>query len=280
MKTSLFLLLSLITLLAHATGLETETTLYKEGDQWFSILHLKWENSWKNEVNHDAAWIFFKIRDGGGNQFNHVKVAAKDHTVVDSNTPISIQVTSDRLGLFVQPNVAYRSNIEATVKVSFEASEFRNIRRIYNAEFNSFGIEMVYIPEGPVSLGDPDPGALDFGALYKSDKNGKMKGQFLIDSENQQIKIGPGDNELYYQVQNQYQGDQQGELGPEFPKGYAAFYIMKYEPTEGQYLEGKTITRTEATFALIRESITQKRQRHHATIWDGMTPWLMPIGRD
>jgi len=35
----------------------------------------------------------------------------------------------------------------------------------------------------------------------------------------------------------QYQGDQQGPIPADFPSGYDAFYLMKYEVTQGQYVD-------------------------------------------
>ena len=39
-------------------------------------LDIAWERSWRNEVNHDAAWVFFKYRAAGGTRWRHVRLAA------------------------------------------------------------------------------------------------------------------------------------------------------------------------------------------------------------
>ncbi|MEI6148319.1 MAG: hypothetical protein WCS01_04425, partial [bacterium] len=35
-----------------------------------------WTGSWRNDLNHDAAWIFFKVRPEGAKEWQHVRLAA------------------------------------------------------------------------------------------------------------------------------------------------------------------------------------------------------------
>ncbi len=35
-----------------------------------------WENSWRQEYSHDAAWVFFKVRANAGAEWQHVRLAA------------------------------------------------------------------------------------------------------------------------------------------------------------------------------------------------------------
>jgi len=37
---------------------------------------IAWERSWRNDVNHDAAWVFFKYRAAGATGWRHVRLAA------------------------------------------------------------------------------------------------------------------------------------------------------------------------------------------------------------
>jgi formylglycine-generating enzyme required for sulfatase activity len=71
--------------------------------------------------------------------------------------------------------------------------------------------------------------------MYQSDAQGGFKGLYKIKKEDQVIEVGPNNNELYYQAPERYEGDQKGTIPATFPKGVKAFYIMKYEPTQGQY---------------------------------------------
>jgi hypothetical protein len=35
-----------------------------------------WEDSWRNAINHDAAWVFFKVRANSGSEWQHARLAA------------------------------------------------------------------------------------------------------------------------------------------------------------------------------------------------------------
>ena len=66
---------------------------------------------------------------------------------------------------------------------------------------------------------------------------GEPDGLIKVDSE-AEIKVAPEAGALYYWSETAlYNGDQQGPIPASFPKGYRAFYIMKYELTQGQYAD-------------------------------------------
>jgi formylglycine-generating enzyme required for sulfatase activity len=100
-----------------------------------------------------------------------------------------------------------------------------------------FGIEMVYIPDGPFSVGDRDTASVSHAAFYRSNASGGYGGPYRITSE-AAIRVAPEDGALYYRANPAiYQGDMQGPVPAEFPKGTRAFYIMKYEILQGQYAD-------------------------------------------
>jgi len=100
------------------------------------------------------------------------------------------------------------------------------------------GLEMVYVPKGLFFIGDTSKVAFnEFNAYYRSDANGKPAGFYEVTNEDKPIPIGSSEGSIYYKVDNvKYQGDRKGPVKPAFPKGYQAFYIMKYELTQGQYI--------------------------------------------
>lgn len=121
---------------------------------------------------------------------------------------------------------------------------------LVNRSIGVYGIEMVLIPEGKFTLGDADTTTLrpNF-TLYKSDKNGKFGGLYAIENETNIITIAPTEGNLYYHSETKaYQGDQQGSLPAEFPKGFKAFWMMKYELTQGQYADFLNTISTSATY--------------------------------
>ena len=226
----------LTSLYGYSTDLKVSDPLfYFENDEAFAIVTVQWNNAWKNKRNHDAAWIFGKYLRGI-NGYVHATITKDGTRVVESNTRLQIEVPSDGTGFFIYPSSDYRGNIRATVRFSMDTKAFDRMNP-FSVGLKVFGIEMVYIPEGPVTLGDNHESQMTDGAFYLSDASGKKKGNFKITKEDQVVEIGPNNGQLYYQAKNQYQGDQKGTVGTKFPKGVRAFYIMKYEPTQGQYAE-------------------------------------------
>ncbi len=216
----------------------SEPILYQENDASYAVVSLKWENSWKNKTNNDAVWVFFKIR-GNRYVYEHVKTKGSGNEIISTNAEVELEIISpkDQLGFFIQPKSNYRGNIEVTVKIVLEEKDLSGIYDIYSADFKAYGIEMVYIPKGRVILGDPDNNSLDYGGLYKSGKEGTYNGLFHVESEDQSISVGKNEDNLYYRTFNDYQGDRTGTIPASFPKGVKAFYIMKYEPSQGQYVD-------------------------------------------
>ncbi|WP_437728554.1 formylglycine-generating enzyme family protein [Sorangium sp. So ce861] len=102
-----------------------------------------------------------------------------------------------------------------------------------------FGIEMVYIPEGPFSLGDPRGPGGPAACFYDASLQDSTPDRSYRVTSDGQIEVGPNGEKprLYYDgdTAEGNEGDGQGPIPKEFPKGYGAFYVMKYQITQGQY---------------------------------------------
>jgi hypothetical protein len=98
---------------------------------------------------------------------------------------------------------------------------------------------MVQIPQAAFTIGEADTAAAwNNHALFIANENGRPGGLWKINSETESISIGKEKGNLYYNSQVPfYHGDQKGIISSEFPKGFRAFYIMKYETTQGQYCD-------------------------------------------
>ena len=199
------------------------------------ICDISWENSWHHDKNHDAVWIFIKF---SGPWNSHAKLMQSGHRVLqnrsgDVSTP-SIEVSKDGLGFFIYPKNHYRGKVDYKLQILLDTAGIKiNGNRLKGLSVH--GIEMVYIPEGPFTIGSPDEAAISRAAFYKSDEAGKPNGLLKIQSE-KAIPVGARHNALYYWSKNPlYNGDQLGPIPASFPKGYEAFYLMKYELTQGQY---------------------------------------------
>lgn len=234
------LLLALITVDAMASDLRlSKPIFYKEKTQSFAVLNLSWENAWRNNRNHDAVWLFFKFLNGNDG-YVHSKILERGHEVIlvhsEQNLQLEFEIPADRIGVSIYPKIPFRGHVEATIKIILDRDSFQEVNT-RASNFSVYGIEMVKIPRGGFTLGDPDTSALSFGSLYKSNAQGSYKGLFSIRDENQRIKIAPAEDALYYRAPEGYEGDQTGIIPEAFPKGVEPFYIMKYEPTQGQYAE-------------------------------------------
>ena len=238
----------LISLSSHASDLVIEGIEWAR-DNTYNYYKVKfiisWNSSWNNNRNHDAAWIFVKYsspayRIAG---YRHARLMSRGHQLlynhVDKSPSPVFEVPEDRAGVFIYPSSTYRGNIKWTVELALDTAILSD--RNFNPNerlIDVFGIEMVRIPEGSFTLGDPDTAAYRNYALYRSDANGKPAGLWTVASEQQSIPIGPEVDKLYYYSQEKiYQGDQKGIIQDSFPKGYHEFYVMKYETTQGQYAD-------------------------------------------
>jgi len=197
---------------------------------------ISWDNAWYNARNHDAAWVFFKLSQADIREPN-LKINPATIQLIDTGSQLGptpqTETSPDSLGFFVHPGSEYRGDVRYTLKVDFK----RPVPdlRLWEYQLNVQAIEMVYIPQGGFTLGDPDTMALQFNAYYRSDAEGGFGGLYKIESE-ATIEVGPEEGQLYYRSEYpQYNGDQQGPIPATFPKGYDAFYCMKYELSQGQY---------------------------------------------
>lgn len=250
----LLLLVLLLPTIAHASNLRVENVrLISRGEttgELYVLVDVAWDNAWRTDRNHDAAWVFFKYQFPNYNGVVHANLIPDDHAIIDvpghDAPPATIAVSADSTGLFVYPQENYRGDVRWRIRVSLEPGQYERVRR-QGPVLEAFGVEMVYIPAGPFALGDPDPAALGFGAFYQSDASGEPDGLYRIASE-AAIAVGPQAGALYYRRSNQYQGDQQGPIPAAFPKGHAAFYVMKYELTQGDYAAFLNTLRDEDTY--------------------------------
>lgn len=234
---------------------------------------VRWDNAWRNSKNHDAAWIMVKfVSDDNG--YAHARIAKERHRIIDGSAKARITVPEDQTGFFLTLDENYRGDVEWTIEVALDPESLRRVN-VRSFLCRVYGVEMVYIPQGAFTLGDPDTTANRFGSFYQSDAQGQQAGLYQIASEDQTIEVGPEQGKLYYQAEYAaYQGDQKGPIPASYPKGYQAFYIMKYELQQGEYATFlNTLSNDQAiaranfggpNYLEYRGSITLKGQQFHA----------------
>jgi formylglycine-generating enzyme required for sulfatase activity len=208
---------------------------------------MSWDNSWHNAINYDAAWIFVKYRNGSTGNWNHCLLSSvsSDHSVNNNNgVAVSIEAVADNLGIFIHRSgdgTGSNNWDGVTLRWNYGAN---GVPDSADVTVKVFVIEMVYVPQGTFYLGS---GGGETAHFYTYPASAVPYG---ITSENA-INVGATNDYLYYSTGGNY-GDGSGPVPASFPKGYNAFYCMKYEITQEQYadfLNSLTIAQRLARFA-------------------------------
>jgi len=237
MKTRLLslTLLAALTAPAGANELRTETKSVTRpaGAATLRVeASVRWKNAWRNPRNHDAAWLIVKLRSNPRAPWMHGKLRAI--TAGAASPAASCAVSADQIGAFCAPASTWRGDVSWPLVIEVEPGRLREADIAAGAvEAMVFGVEMVYVPDGPFSIGDPDPKSVETFSFYRAGADGAHAGTLRITSE-AAIPVGREAGSLYYKA-SQYTGDGQGPVPAEFPKGTRAFYVMKYEILQGQY---------------------------------------------
>lgn len=232
---------------------------------------IAWDNSWftSKPANYDAAWIFVKCWDG--ESWNHVYLE-KDDAVAGStvakdavNKGVDYSVT-DREGklktmnMVLEPGYSYAwkkwhlDPTEDSVKCivgfflhreTFGAGHVVVPGVTFKWNYGNqgfvdeddlvvkvFAIEMVYVPEGAYYLGGK--GTADWQAGSFTTNEATFGSPMVITSEDA-IEVKKDKDQATLWASNDF--IEEGKIPAAFPKGYQAFYIMKYEMTQEAYCE-------------------------------------------
>lgn len=213
-------------------------------------VNISWDNSWRDSINWDAAWMYFKYKKISDSawKWKHGNFSSSGNYPGTSNVPLKIVVPPDLKGAFL-----YRSNIgEGNIKAdsvcflwNYGADGFSNIDSV---ELRFFATEMVFVPEGNFSIGDgngKDKSANSFQNKFAENNYVTITKNWspLINTFVSNNNIGNDDITVNkdgirisgiegIDINNDRISD-----NPNFPVGYRAFYSMKYEVTQGQYAD-------------------------------------------
>ena len=230
---------------------------------------LAWDWSWRAEwevdaaqtggkgklklENWDAAWVFVKFHKPGDSSWQHATLDTDaSHHTVPPGAALDLGLTDDAqrgVGVFIYRASAGRGPNDwkgVTLRWQHPPSPGSSVAAGGAAfdpakvEVKVFALEMVYVPKGAFWVGDGSTNVVagQFTA-------GLGRAPFRIESE-QAIKLG-GDTADFLNNRDaggmdpsnmdDFNSDQPATLPAAFPKGYAAFYCMKYEVTMARYVE-------------------------------------------
>ena len=200
---------------------------------------LSWEHSWRGVgmPNWDAAWVFVKYRNGAG-VWGHANLTATGHVVPGAatldlgrvdNAAAYDATTNPYVGGFLYRSADGVGTFSLTgVQLQWDYSA---LGLVYTdiAQVQVFAIEMVYVNEGAFYVGS---GGSEFGSLTDGVTTANPTVPFQITSE-AAINAAASAGSLWsfggYMTA--------GTIPAEFPKGFAAFYCMKYQLSQQGYVD-------------------------------------------
>ena len=153
------------------------------GDTAVIEVTLRWDNSWRDDFNWDAAWVFFKYKKRGlENPWQHAYLSSSGHVLSTAagneggSYAYMVGANAGKVnGLYVMRN----SISEGNVSVRLQAKWPLNGTGLTSADFGDalngiyvavHAIEMVYVPYGAYYLGD-GLSNLCFHESYGSERN-------------------------------------------------------------------------------------------------------------
>jgi len=232
---------------------------------------IQWDNSWRTSSapnNWDAAWVFVKYRKGTGawqhawlNNAGHLNPAGSTIAagLLDPALPFE-QTSNPGMGVFIYRDADGTGTFSKTgvqLRWNYGANGLNDNDIV---DIRVFAIEQVYVPQGSFYAGS---GGTEISAFYKYPTSANP---FQITSEDA-ITVGTSTDNLYYDFST-HGGDQLGPIPAVFPKGYNAFYCMKYEICQKGYVDFlNNLTAIQASY---RYYIYGTSFRYGITLYNGL----------
>jgi hypothetical protein len=258
MKTKFFLFL----LLVAATQLKANNMLVKNvtttgnnaTNKTIQVqFDMSWDNSWRDGINWDAAWVFMKYKDANG-LWQHVQLNTSGFAN-GTGTSNTIQVGSDKVGAFVYRSAAGTGTFSSTTMQLQWNYGLSGLTSVTGLEVRVFAVEMVYVPEGDFivakefnnstawsSYGMTPP---TYSKFFAPGFNYPVINNHLSPT----LSYNDGTNTASIRVKGDVgvDTDNNGSVdNTTYPNGYKSFYCYKYELTEQQYADFyNTLTSTQ-----------------------------------
>jgi len=293
---------------ACADGLKIENVTVAPRDAETAIVKfdISWANSWRHGSFHDAVWVFFKVQADSKAGWQPVTLVA-DKVVNPAGfsqekggTPLEFVVPGGDdgfIGMFVRRAADGKGALEkGAITAVWDFTANKGVTKdVKNVRLQVFGIEMVYVAEGPFDLGSGGTewnrfytwteGSRDIaprriGAIgWVKQDDGQDTPPYRVTSAGA-IPTGRQEGKLWAAGIRPEDG---GEIPASFPNGYPAFYCMKHFITQGQYagfLNTLTPTQAKERFHIdghgrwIKRSGKSPNHAYSASEPDERCPWL------
>lgn len=200
--------------------------------------NLSWQNSFRlasGASNWDAAWVFVKYKIGTNGAWKHATLSTSGHVIPTDGAADP----NDGSGIFI-----YRSNTGSGA-LTLNGVQ---LRWNYGADLvpdesiifvRVFAIEMVHVPSGNFQAGSGGANTGEFRQANLTTTGNAAS--FTITSTSPTLQgNNSGSSSLNISTRagsgnDQLTGTTTATLASGYPTGYAAFYCMKYEISQGQY---------------------------------------------
>jgi len=231
---------------------------------------ISWDNSWRNTgtpgttQNYDGAWVFVKTRpscskDSAAPAANYNHAWLLDNisaypTVAGTTLELGLsQVFGNNraTGIFIYRDADGAGTFTKTVDILWDRATMASQWSYYDPtnapnipvdgwDVRVYGIEMVRIPQGAFYLGDANS-ASPYGSwcTFGQANGGQVTQPYSVSSENAITMTNVSGN-LWYNTASGTGSlfgcstGLSGTLHANWPKGYNAFWVMKYEVTQQQ----------------------------------------------
>jgi formylglycine-generating enzyme required for sulfatase activity len=194
---------------------------------------ISWENSFRvtsGPANWDAAWVFVKYRVVGGN-WKHATLNSSGFIAPSGS---NISPATDGTGAFIYRNANGQGTFtKSGVQLQWNYGA-NSVADNAVVEVRIYAVEMVYVPQGQFNVGS---GGVEAGSFTEGSWTSGSTIPLTITSENA-LLIGIGAGKLWGTSTTGYTTiGPVGTLPAAFPKGYNAFYCMKYELSQQGYVD-------------------------------------------
>lgn len=249
----------------------------------FIELDVSWENSWRTSAapsNWDAVWLFAKYRLTSGTLWEHatMSTASGSHTAPAGG---QIEAVSDGKGVFL-----YRG------ADGFGNNDFNNLQMLWeygldgladndSVEICVFAVEMVYVPQGGFTLGDGNGATHSTNAFEIGITNtfatisSSIVNSVQTTSADAVPLTAPGigiDGDGGLDLNNDGDVSDPGD-NPDFPTGYKSFYCMKYEISQGQYVDFlNKLTIGQGTLRMTALTTSRHNMTGSGNNWTALSP--------
>lgn len=212
-----------------ANNIQVSNVSYNSGNGTVTF-NISWENSWRVSTapnNWDAAWVFVKRRNCADQFWKQQFINAAGHTAA---SPLEVQAVPDSVGVFIRRSANGNGNIAST-SITLKLGDIP--APVNEWDFKVFAVEMVYVPQGAFYLGSGGTNYYEF----RTGNSGTPGIPYQVTSENAITFANTAGNLWDNSGATSAFAPTGNVVDANFPKGFRSFYAMKYEVSQGQYVD-------------------------------------------